>query len=340
MGGLVFKTFAQLFPEDVSRYVRRWITIGTPFQGASRMIQGLLFGYNFKKPSAFINPKIIQNIQRVILPSFWLLPPKNCPFSPKVGVQYYRKKEIKWYGFHSDDELKCWDYDMLIRTNVILVIATLISNSDKYHPPHQIQHSLFDLIREIQHWQNEIERVEQETEESSTSYKWKQFLSPVTKYSDNQPQYSPYYSHYQGVKPTLWDNPSLEKIQERIEEIRSKPVIFPEVGEFEFINIYGSGIETPWHLIIHDVGKDDQKDDFHIHSVKELSQYCEYMSKGGEEIPISVSVSQIYSVWSMIDGDGTVPCYSSSNDGLRTDARFEIRGQDHFKLLQDPRYLL
>ncbi|KAA6366789.1 MAG: hypothetical protein EZS28_037684, partial [Streblomastix strix] len=59
---------------------------------------------------------------------------------------------------------------------------------------------------------------------------------------------------------------------------------------------------------------------------KYLNAILEVVTEMGK-IPISVSVSQIYPIWSMIDGDGTVPCYSSSNDGLRTDARFEIRGQ-------------
>ncbi|KAA6367148.1 MAG: hypothetical protein EZS28_037325 [Streblomastix strix] len=53
-----------------------------------------------------------------------------------------------------------------------------------------------------------------------------------------------------GGKATLWDNPSLEQIQAHVEQIRSLPVVFPPEGEFEFINIYGSGYATAWHLIL------------------------------------------------------------------------------------------
>ncbi|KAA6400714.1 MAG: hypothetical protein EZS28_003763 [Streblomastix strix] len=44
-------------------------------------------------------------------------------------------------------------------------------------------------------------------------------------------------------------------------------------------------------------------------------------------------------MWTVVDGDGTVPCYSSAADGLKANARFEIRQSEHVKLLFDPRVL-
>ncbi|KAA6368092.1 MAG: hypothetical protein EZS28_036381, partial [Streblomastix strix] len=106
------RTFISLFPDDVSKYVRRWITIGTPFQGASRITVALLFGYNFNLPTFLVSPRLMQTMQRTIPLTFWFLPPKNCPFSPKVAIQYSGQREITWYGFHNDQDNKCWDYDI------------------------------------------------------------------------------------------------------------------------------------------------------------------------------------------------------------------------------------
>ncbi|KAA6358854.1 MAG: hypothetical protein EZS28_045619, partial [Streblomastix strix] len=55
--------------------------------------------------------------------------------------------------------------------------------------------------------------------------------------------------------------------------------------------------------------------------------------------PSSQSYSDVQPLWTIVDGDGTVPCCSSSNDGLRADARFEIRGQSHMDLMFDSRVL-
>ncbi|KAA6362750.1 MAG: hypothetical protein EZS28_041723, partial [Streblomastix strix] len=57
------------------------------------------------------------------------------------------------------------------------------------------------------------------------------------------------------------------------------------------------------------------------------------------QLLLQQSSSGIYPMWTTVDGDGTVPCNSAANDGMRADARFEIRSQDHMKLLFDPRVL-
>ena len=52
LGGLVFRTLLQLHPEVAQQYVRRWIAIACPFNGASRLVQALVTGYNFDIPFA------------------------------------------------------------------------------------------------------------------------------------------------------------------------------------------------------------------------------------------------------------------------------------------------
>ncbi|KAA6393865.1 MAG: putative phospholipase A1 [Streblomastix strix] len=62
MGGLVFRTFCQLYPELVTKYVRRWITIASPFQGASRMIEAMLYGYTFGMPKIIVDPWVVSEM--------------------------------------------------------------------------------------------------------------------------------------------------------------------------------------------------------------------------------------------------------------------------------------
>ncbi|KAA6385671.1 MAG: putative Lecithin:cholesterol acyltransferase 3 [Streblomastix strix] len=112
-GGLVFRTLVALHPEFVGAHVKRWITIGSPFQGSPVIMCGMLFGYNFGMPSILVSPQIFQKVLRVAPLSFWYFPPKNFPYSPKVGIKFEKQDQITWYGCHINDKEPCWDYDCI-----------------------------------------------------------------------------------------------------------------------------------------------------------------------------------------------------------------------------------
>ncbi|KAA6356831.1 MAG: hypothetical protein EZS28_047642, partial [Streblomastix strix] len=61
-----------------------------------------------------------------------------------------------------------------------------------------------------------------------------------------------------GGKNLLWENPSLEKLQSHVEEIRSLPILFPP--EFQFINIFGSGTPTIQNLVLFDTFNGENPD--------------------------------------------------------------------------------
>lgn len=118
--------------------------------------------------------------------------------------------------------------------------------------------------------------------------------------------------------PYLYQHPSIQNIVKYLKDISNLPVIFPPREEFEFINIYGSAVTTPWHIVV------TEKDD-HGGPVKR---------------PEDVLNCYFHAcAFTTVDGDGTVPSVSAAHDGLRCDAKFEIRGAEHVDILKDHRFL-
>ncbi|KAA6319417.1 MAG: putative phospholipase A1, partial [Streblomastix strix] len=56
LGGIVFKIFCVFHPDAVNKYVRRWISIACPFNGA-RILQSLVFGHNLGVSNVIADPK-------------------------------------------------------------------------------------------------------------------------------------------------------------------------------------------------------------------------------------------------------------------------------------------
>jgi triacylglycerol esterase/lipase EstA (alpha/beta hydrolase family) len=56
MGGVVFRCFMQLHPDAVKRYVRRWVAIAAPFNGAAGVLKAFVWGHAFSMPT-FIAPQ-------------------------------------------------------------------------------------------------------------------------------------------------------------------------------------------------------------------------------------------------------------------------------------------
>ena len=82
------KCFIQLHPTEFPRYVKRWISISCPFNGATRTLTALFFGYTFGLPSFIVSPHVFQHIQLRSTLLYWFLPPRNFPVSPKVAICY------------------------------------------------------------------------------------------------------------------------------------------------------------------------------------------------------------------------------------------------------------
>ncbi|KAA6368438.1 MAG: hypothetical protein EZS28_036036 [Streblomastix strix] len=140
---------------------------------------------------------------------------------------------------------------------------------------------------------------------------------------DKQQQQIDLSAPFQGQ--LLWADPSLEDMRKRVEDIMTAKITFPPPDQFEFINIYGTGIATPWNLIISDECSDiEQKNEaMHIQNPWEAtSDNCKQP------------------LYDTIDGDGTVPAISAANDMMDAAARFEIRNVEHTEMLYSPRVLL
>ncbi|KAK2963711.1 putative lecithin:cholesterol acyltransferase family protein [Blattamonas nauphoetae] len=120
---------------------------------------------------------------------------------------------------------------------------------------------------------------------------------------------------------TLWKRPSLSQYLARVESIRGLPVIVPDAGQFEFVSIYGSGLPTSWDCVVIDEGKEGG----------EGNKVCGPTDLVEEGIP--------HPVWTVVDGDRTVPTFCAVNDGMRADARFELKGALHVDILWDRRCL-
>ena len=88
LGGIVFRSFAQLHPDELVKYVKRWIALACPFNGATRMMKAFLLGYNFDLPP-FMAPQFLMHSMQISIPlMFWFLPPRTVPYSPKLSVLY------------------------------------------------------------------------------------------------------------------------------------------------------------------------------------------------------------------------------------------------------------
>ncbi|KAK2944396.1 putative Lecithin:cholesterol/phospholipid:diacylglycerol acyltransferase [Blattamonas nauphoetae] len=110
-GGLLVRTMIQLHPDILSKYVRRWIALACPFNGATRTLCAMLFGYNFGLPTFVFSPTIMKTLQTQMSLAFWFIPPRSFPASPKLCVKYRNKEEFTWYSFHTDRNGHCYDYD-------------------------------------------------------------------------------------------------------------------------------------------------------------------------------------------------------------------------------------
>ncbi|KAA6393631.1 MAG: putative Phospholipase A2 [Streblomastix strix] len=113
LGGIVFRIFCILNPEAVRAFVRRFIAIACPFNGSAHSLESLIFGYGLGVPKIIADPKAFQMITLTNPCQFWFLANSQFPFSPKLGIKYHSNEQMRWFGFHLDEDGKCWDYDSL-----------------------------------------------------------------------------------------------------------------------------------------------------------------------------------------------------------------------------------